>query len=413
MLIKGKNIELLAPAGNMERLVFALHYGADAVYCGGTKLGLRAQAGNFDLDQLHEAVEYTHSKNKKIYVTLNAYIKNSDLDGLSDYIKQLAQTGIDALIISDPATIMTAKEVAPDLELHLSTQANTLNYKAAKFWHDIGIKRVVLAREHSLEDIKMVNENTPESLELEAFVHGAMCVSYSGRCLLSNFFSGRDANQGECSQPCRWNYEIKHRGNDSELYPIEQDENGTYIMNSRDMMLIEHLEKLVDAGVSSFKIEGRMKTAFYVASVVNAYKMAFDDVFADKPFNAKLVDELNKLRHRPYSTGFYFPGTETEKTNGDIYLQTHDFVAVVKSYDAQNKRALIQQRNRFFEGDELEVLSPMNLDKKLTAKNITTLKGEIIQSASHPMEELWIDSDVELCEMDILRKKLGPSDKIR
>lgn len=401
-----KRIELLAPAGNRERLDFALHYGADAVYCGGKQLSLRSFADNFSLDELKSAASYAHSLGRRVYVAVNAFVRNKDLAPLAEYIGELEKIGADAIIATDPAVILAAREHAPKLELHISTQANTLNVAAARFYHSLGAKRIILARELTLDEIKEIRDGTPDDLELEAFVHGAMCISYSGRCLLSKVLNGRDGNRGECAQPCRLGYEIRERGGDGEFLPVEQDEHGTYLLNSNDLMLLEHLDKLIDAGVTSLKIEGRMKTAFYVASVVNVYRMALDAIKEGRPFDPAWLAELNKLRHRPYSTGFVF-GDSAESMTGDQYLQTHDFVAVVLAYDAATSRALVEQRNRFFAGDTLEVLSPGLLDGRVAVQKIVDMDGQAQQSAPHPQQRLYLTVDKPLQPRDILRKSFA------
>lgn len=398
--------ELLAPAGNMERLEFAVHYGADAVYCGGKKLGLRSFATNFTMEEMQEAAKLVHSLDKRIYVTLNAFMRNSDLADLPGYIADIVHTGIDALIVTDPAAIVMIKKYAPQIELHISTQANVLNYETANFYHKIGAKRIILARELSLDEIRTIRDHTPQTLELEAFVHGAMCISYSGRCLLSNFFSGRDGNRGECNQPCRFNYEIREKGKDGDWYPIEQDENGTYILSSRDLMMLSHIDKLIDAGICSLKIEGRMKTSFYVASVVNAYRIALDSLKEGKPIDNKLLAEMDKLRHRPYTTGFYLGDCEREYTKGNCYIQSHEFVAKVLMYDADNKRALVEQRNRFFVGDSLEVLTPGCLPYIVKVDSITNLDGESQEAAPHPKQKVWLAIETPVKPMDILKRKI-------
>lgn len=399
--------ELLAPAGNFDRLKFAVAYGADAVYCGGKQLGLRSFAENFTADEMKEAAKYCHDRGKKLYVTVNAFLKDSDMGVLDAYLDELGESGADALIVTDPAVIMTAKKRIPNMELHLSTQANTLNSRTAAFWHELGVKRIVLARELSLDEIKEIRRNTPDSLELEAFVHGAMCVSYSGRCLLSNYLHGRDGNRGACVQPCRWKYELREKGKDGLWMPVEEDDRGTYFLNSRDLNMVAHLAALREAGICSFKIEGRMKTVFYAAAVTNAYRVALDDAIAGRPFNPAVQEELEKLSHRPYSTGFYFPGAQTEHTLGNDYLQSYDFVAIVRETDEESGRALIEQRNRFFSGDTLEVLSPGSLGQTFRVLSIEDLEGTARESAPHPCEKLWIKTDLPLKAGDLLRKKIG------
>jgi putative protease len=300
--------ELLAPAGNMERLVTALRFGADAVYLGAEAMSLRNYADNFTADGLSEACAYAHARGKRVYVACNAFARDTDLRALPALLRQIRAAGADALIVNDAGVIRVARDTVPELPLHLSTQANTLNAEAAMFWHEAGIRRIVLARELSLAEIKEMRAALPDALELEIFVHGAMCVSYSGRCLLSNYIAGRDSNRGECAQPCRWTYELRERGHNGAYFGIEQDALGTYILNARDMNLIEHLPAVIETGACSLKIEGRMKSIAYVATVVNAYRMALDRYAAapDEPLPAELSKELDYASHRPYTTGFAF-----------------------------------------------------------------------------------------------------------
>lgn len=399
-------MELLSPAGNFERLKYALHYGADAVYCGAKSFGLRAMAENFTFDELLEAANYAHARSRRIYVTVNAFLRNEDLKALPETLKNLQNCGVDALIVSDPAVIEASLTHTPQMELHLSTQANTTNAASARFWHALGIKRVVLARELSMGEIQEIRRETPKTLELEAFVHGAMCVSYSGRCLLSNFLNGRDGNRGECVQPCRWEYELRERGKDGLWMPVLEDERGTYLLNSRDLNMIAHLKELQNAGVASAKIEGRMKTALYVAAITNAYRLALDDLAAGKPFDERLEAELEKPRHRPYTTGFYFGGGPTEQTDCNDCPQTHEFVAAVLESDPANSRALILQKNRFFATDVLERLTPGGLGKALSVIRLETEAGQAVSCAPHPAQRLWLYAEEPLKPMDILRKKL-------
>lgn len=399
-------MELLSPAGNFERLKYALHYGADAVYCGAKSFGLRAMAENFTFDELSEAAKYAHARNRRIYVAVNAFLRNEDLKALPETLRTLQSCNVDALIVSDPAAIEACKAHIPQMELHLSTQANTTNAASALFWHALGIKRIVLARELSMEEIREIRRETPDTLELEAFVHGAMCVSYSGRCLLSNFLNGRDGNRGECVQPCRWRYEIRERGKDGLWMPVEEDGRGTYLLNSRDLNMIAHLGELQKAGVASAKIEGRMKTALYVAAVTNAYRIALDDLAAGKPFDERLEAELEKPRHRPYTTGFYFGKGPAEQTDCNDCPQTHEFVAAVLESDPANSRALILQKNRFFAADVLERLTPGSLGKALSVVRLETEAGEAVSSAPHPAQRLWLYTEEPLKPMDILRKRL-------
>ena len=354
-------IELLAPAGSMEKLKTAFYYGADACYFAGTSFGLRAFAQNFDQDELKKAVDYAHSIGKKCYITVNIIAHNRDFPTLPDYIKYLDSIGVDALIVADMGVMRIIKDVAPNMDIHVSTQANITNKYTAKAFVDLGAKRLILARELSLEEIKEIREYVPKDVEIECFVHGAMCISYSGRCLLSNYFCGRDANHGECVQACRWDYAIARKDKQSEKFEVLEDERGTYILNSKDLCMIEYLDKLVDAGITSFKIEGRMKSAYYVATVVNAYRRAFDYLkkckVEGKQYSApqNLIDELEQTSHRRYTTGFYFGADDKEFLKNSQPVQESEFVAVVKQ-PSKDGRVLIEMRNRFALGDTLEVI---------------------------------------------------------
>ena len=395
-----KKAELLAPAGNMERLVTAIRFGADAVYLGTTAFSLRNMADNFTIDELRAAAEYAHARGVKIYVTVNAFLRDSELGSLPETLIALENAGADALIINDPSVIRTAKRVVPGLELHLSTQANTLNSEAALFWHEQGVKRIVLARELKLSEIAEMRRRLPESLELEAFVHGAMCVSYSGRCLLSNYIAGRDSNRGECVQPCRWSYEFRERGKSGEFFTLETEPGGSYIFNSRDMCMVEHLDDIINAGVVSLKIEGRMKSVLYVATVVNAYRMALDG--ADM---SVVLDELRRVSHRPYTTGFMLDNDgEMTAPDSGAYVQDYRIAAVVLGYDEASKTALIEQRNRFFDGDELSILSPGDVGRTFRVNGIRNEAGEAVSGAPHPCERLIIGCDEKLLEGDVLRQ---------
>ena len=402
--------ELLAPAGNMERFYTALRFGADAVYVGMRQMSLRNFADNFTLDQLFEACTFARKNNKRVYVAVNAFARNDELLSLPAFLRDLLSAGADALIVNDPGVIRITREHLPEMELHLSTQANTLNAHAATFWHEQGIKRIVLARELSLAEVRTIKEFVP-TLELEMFVHGAMCVSYSGRCLLSNYINGRDSNKGECAQPCRWTYELRERGKNGEYLSIEQDERGTYVLNSRDLNLLPRLHEVLSTGVDSLKIEGRMKSVYYVATVINAYRMALD-AYQNRPLQeppaAMLIEELEKASHRPYTTGFAFgdPGPEGQATHSASYVQTHELSAVVLEYDAVQGRALIEQRNRFFLEDTLEVLSPGSLGQSIVVSSMKTEEGEEVSAAPHPQQRLWISVDQPLHTGDMLRKKL-------
>lgn len=399
--------ELLAPAGSLEKLKTAINFGADAVYLGGNKLNLRAFANNFTNEELKEGIEFAHSRGKKVYVTLNVFPHNEDLDGLEEYLIELYEIGADAVIVSDPGIIMTAREVAPNLELHLSTQANSVNWRTCVFWHKMGVKRIVLARELSLEEIKEIRAKVPDTLELEVFVHGSMCMSYSGRCLLSNYMTGRDANRGECAQPCRYKYHLVEEKREGEYYPIMEDDNGTYIMNSKDLCMIEHIPELMDTGVVSFKIEGRMKSAYYVATVAKAYREAIDEYMKDPlgyKFKEKWLEDLDKPSHRKYYTGFYFDEENKQVQESSAYIRKYDIVGVVKNFDTSTNTATIEQRNKVFEDDIVEVLRPVGDNIEVTLKNMKDSKGQEIPSAPSAQMLFTVTVDEELRENDILIK---------
>ncbi|HBF86960.1 MAG TPA: peptidase U32 [Clostridiales bacterium] len=399
-------IELLAPAGNFSKLKTAVYFGADAVYLGGKDFSLRAQSDNFTEEEIEEAVGFAHGKNVKIYVTVNIFAKNSDFSETEKYFKFLESAGVDAALITDAGLIAQCKKVAPRLKIHLSTQANTLNKYAVKFWAEQGVERVVLARELSLSEIREISDFCPET-QLEAFVHGAMCISYSGRCLLSNYLNGRDANRGECVQACRWKYELKEYGKDGELYPIEEDGRGTYFLNSKDLNMIEHLGEMVSAGVSSFKIEGRMKSEYYLATVVNAYRRAIDDFLknGDNYDKNKYYYELLKTNHRAFTTAYAF-GENSETLNYENSQSSGErvFAAVVTEGYA-NGYFTVEMRNRFKKGDRLEVLSPSeNFNKTFIAEKMTDEEGNEISDAKIVQQKIRIYSDLPLRVGDILRK---------
>ncbi len=402
-------LEILAPSGNLSKLKTALYFGADAVYVGGKNFSLRSYSNNFTFDELKEAVVFTHNLNKKIYVTLNIFAKNSDFEEIKSYIKFLDEIGVDAVIVSDPGIIMLCREIAPNLTIHISTQANTLNKYSAKFWADFGVKRVILARELSLNEIKEIREFLPKDIEIEAFCHGAMCISYSGRCLLSDYFSGRKSNRGECVQECRWNYSIREKGSDGEYYDISQDDKGTYILNSKDLNMIDELDKMVDAGVVSFKIEGRMKSEYYLATVVNAYRRAMD---AYLKFGAKykendlFLTEVLKTNHRAF-TKAYMLGENHNTVNYDDTQSVGDrlFIAQVLGYNAKEKLAKIEMRNRFKKGDILEVLTPNDyLNEKIEVVELFDENNELIKDAKIVQQILYLRTEIPLKEGDILRR---------
>lgn len=398
-------IELLSPAGNRERLEYALAYGADAVYMAGSRYSLRAFADNFEPDELKRALELVHSKGKKAYITVNIYAHNSDIDGMEDYFRFLYDIGADAVLVSDLGVLEAAKKGAPELPVHISTQANVTNYAAARFFCNAGAERIVLARELSIEEIALIHQKVPQA-ELEAFVHGAACISYSGRCLLSDYLTGRSANQGKCAQPCRWGYELVPQGR-ADSFPIAQDERGTYILNSKDLCMIDHLGELADAGVTSFKIEGRMKTAYYTAAVTNAYRRAIDRLEAGLEPDPALKEELAKAANREFTTGFYFgPVQNGQRYESSKCRQSHEFSAVVLSSDGEY--LTLEQRNRFRVGDVLEVLSPepSRCGQKFTVESIISSQGCSVQAAPNPQERVKVPCTLRLEYMDILRRKL-------
>ena len=388
--------ELLAPAGDSERLAAAVEFGADAVYLGSDCFGMRTAAASFGGDELKKACDYAHSKGVKVYLTCNTVPRNSELCRLEAFFKFAEQSGVDAFIITDIGVMNLARKYAPDVEIHISTQAGITNYAAARAFYEMGAKRIVTAREISLEEIAEIRAKTPKELEIECFVHGAMCVSFSGRCLLSNYMTGRDSNRGDCAQPCRWRYSLLEEKRPGEYFPVEQDESGTYIMNSRDMCLIEHIPELAKAGIDSFKIEGRAKSAYYTAVSVNAYRCALDGYEASgfssdyKP-EQWIVDEVKKVSNRRYCTGFYFsdPMDDAQIFYEGGYVREWDVAAIADRWE--NGVLYASQRNRFFEGDELEVMIKGKKPFKVTVRNLKNADGEKIDNAPHPMMSLSFD----------------------
>ena len=404
-----KKPELLAPAGNMEKLKMALLYGADAVYLGGKAFGLRAFGGNFTNEELQEAVDFAHKLGKKIYVTVNIFPHNSDIAKLPVYLTFLNEIKVDAIFVADLGVCTLAKEYAPDVELHISTQANNTNWAAVNAWAELGASRVVLAREMSLEEVKEIREKC--SVELEMFVHGAMCISYSGRCLMSNYLTGRDANRGSCAQPCRWNYALVEEKRPGQYFPVLEDERGTYIFNSKDMCLLPYLPDVIASGVDSLKIEGRMKSVHYAASVVKAYREAIDSYFAaPEQFEVKKewVEELDKVSHRAYTTGFYY-GRPTEKDQiygTSSYTQTSDFVGLVLDYDEKTGFATVEQRNNMKVGQEIEIFQPHLAGYRQILQEMYNDEGEAIQVAPHPQQIVKIRMDRPVEPYGILRRDI-------
>ena len=402
-----KNLELLAPAGNFSKLKTAICYGADAVYLGGKEFSLRAQADNFSNEEILKAVEYAHAKNVKIYVTVNIFARNYDFEKAKEYFVFLQNANVDAVLITDVGLISVCKEVAPNLSIHLSTQANTLNKYSVKFWGEMGVERVVVARELSLAEIKEITEFCP-NVQIEAFIHGAMCISYSGRCLLSNYFNGRDANRGECVQACRWHYELREKSKEGDYYPIEEDGRGTYVLNSKDLNMMNYIGEMIKAGIVSFKIEGRMKSEYYLATVINAYRRAIDEFckIGDKyKENTMFYDELLKTNHRVFTTAYMLSdNAETVNYEDCQSLGDRTFIANVVE-DFNGEYFVVQMRNRFKKGDELEILSPSNnFNKKIIVDKVTDEEGSIVEDAKLVQQRLRVYSNLDLKCGDILRR---------
>lgn len=402
-----KKLELLAPVGDKERLEAAVYFGADAVYFAGKKFGLRALASNFDENEIKEAVEFCHEHNVKVYITVNILAHNADFTGMVDYLKYLDSVHVDGVIVSDLGIAHLVKEYT-NVELHVSTQANITNKESAKIWVKLGAKRLVLARELNVQEIKEIKEAVGENIDIECFCHGAMCISYSGRCLLSNYFVGRDSNRGACAQPCRWNYALYSKNEQNpidEYFPVEEDARGTYILNSKDMCLIEHIKELSEAGIVSFKIEGRMKSTYYVATVVNAYRRAIDNYLDNKEPDFDYIKELQKTSNRSFTTGFYFNSNQKTNKDSSLLAQTYDYVAIVVE-DAKDGFVQVEHRNKFIVGDELEVLSPSDcFCKKIKVEEVKDENGILLQEIKKVKQRVWIKTDLPLRKNDILRKK--------
>lgn len=402
--------ELLAPAGDLEKLKIAILYGADAVYIGGEAYSLRAKAKNFDREKMAEGIAFAHAHGAKVYVTANIYAHNADFEGMADYFKEIAALGADAVLVSDLGVFSVAKEAAPDLEIHVSTQANNTNYQSANMWYRLGARRVVVARELSMKEIKEIREKIPADMEIEAFVHGAMCISYSGRCLLSNYLSGRDANKGACAHPCRWKYHLVEETRPGEYMPVEENERGTYIYNSKDLCMIDHIPDLVDAGVVSLKIEGRMKTPFYVGTVIKAYRQAIDDYFTSPALYAqnlpKYMEEVSKASHREYTTAFYYgkPDGNQQVYTNNSYIREYDFIGVVQQDSDADGYAWIEQRNKFSVGEEIEVMPAKGNSFSMVVTEICNEAGEAVTSAPHPQERLKVKFSQPVKAFDMMRK---------
>ena len=405
----GRNIELLIPASSLEVLKVAVMFGADAVYIGGEAFGLRAKAKNFSLEEMKEGVEFAHAHDVKVYVTANILAHNKDLDGAREYFEELKQVGMDALIISDPGMFTIAKEVLPDVDIHISTQANNTNYATFNFWYKMGARRVVTARELSLEEIKTIRKNIPDDLEIETFIHGAMCISYSGRCLLSSFMAGRDANQGACTHPCRWKYSVVEESRPGEYMPVYENERGTFIFNSKDLCMIEHIPELVEAGIDSFKIEGRMKTALYVATVARTYRLAIDDYLRDPEYYRSRIpfykSEISKCTYRQYTTGFFFgkPDKDTQIYDSNTYEHEYTYLGIVGDCNGDGLYS-VEQRNKFSVGETIEVMKPDGTNIECSVIEIKDDEGNSMECAPHPKQKLWINLGTKLDRYDILRR---------
>lgn len=409
-----RKTELLVPASSLEVLKVAVIFGADAVYIGGEVYGLRAKAKNFTMAEMAEGIEFAHEHGVKVYVTANILAHNDDLDGVREYFKELKDIKPDGLIIADPAIFMLAKEICPEIERHISTQANNTNYGTYKFWYELGAKRVVSARELSLNEIKEIRKNIPDELEIETFIHGAMCISYSGRCLLSNYFTGRDANQGACTHPCRWKYAVVEEERPGEYLPVYENERGTYIFNSKDLCMIEHIPDLLESGIDSFKIEGRMKTALYVATVARTYRKAIDDCMESKEKYLANLDwykeQIAACTYRQFTTGFFYgkPSEDSQIYDNNTYNVGYTYLGVVGKTNSQGLSA-IEQRNKFSVGETIEIMRCNGDNISVVVKRITDEDGNEMDACPHPKQKLWIDLGVELQEFDILRRRESPN----
>ncbi len=400
--------ELLIPAGSLEVLKTAVAFGADAVYIGGEAFGLRAKAKNFEKDEMEEGIRFAHAHGVKVHVTANILAHNGDLPGAEEYFKELKALKPDALIVADPGMFLMAKRICPEIDIHISTQANNTNYETFKFWYGQGAKRVVSARELSLEEIREIRENVPQDMEIESFIHGAMCISYSGRCLLSSYLTGRDANQGACTHPCRWKYAVMEESRPGEYFPVVENDRGTYIFNSKDLCMIEHIPEMIEAGIDSFKIEGRMKTVLYVATVARAYRKAIDDYLeSEEKYRANMGwyrAEVAKCTHRHFTTGFYFgkPNEETQIYDASTYVNEYTYLGTVEEVDGKG-RARISQRNKFCVGDRIEIMKPDGRNMETKVLSLTTENGEEVESAPHPKQILFVEMDKGADKGDIVR----------
>ena len=405
-----RKTELLVPASSLEVLKIAVIYGADAVYIGGEAFGLRAKAKNFTPEEMREGIDFAHAHQVKVYVTANILAHNEDLDGVESYFKELEEMKADAIIISDPGIFAIAKKVCPEMEIHISTQANNTNYGTYLFWHQLGAKRVVSARELSLKEIKEIRNHIPEDMEIETFIHGAMCISYSGRCLLSNYFTGRDANQGACTHPCRWKYSVVEEKRPGEYFPVYENERGTYIFNSKDLCMIEHVPEMMESGIDSFKIEGRMKTALYVATVARTYRKAIDDYLVSPQLYKDHLpwyrEQISNCTYRQFTTGFFFgkPDETTQIYDSNTYLKGYTYLGMIGKANEAGYYSL-EQRNKFWLGEEIEVMKPNGDNILVKVLKILDENGQEMDSAPHPQQQLYIDLGMNLDEFDILRRQ--------
>ena len=403
-----RDVELLIPASNLEVLKVAVLYGADAVYIGGEMYGLRAKAKNFSMEDVKEGIEFAHKHGVKVYITANIVAHNEDLEGIRKYFEELKEIKPDALIISDPGVFMIAKEVCPDIDRHISTQANSTNYATYKFWYDQGASRVVSARELSLEEIKDIRAHIPDDMEIESFIHGAMCISHSGRCLLSNYFTGRNANSGECTHPCRWKYSVMEQTRPGEYMPVYENERGTYIFNSKDLNMIEYIDQILDAGIDSFKIEGRMKTALYVATVARTYRKAIDDYLEDpKKYEANMPwyrDQISNCTYRQFTTGFFYGPTthESQIYDNNTYVKKYTYLGLAGSSDEQGFVEM-EQRNKFAVGDQVEIMKPSGENVLVTVEKMKDEDGRFIENCPHPKQKIHVLFSQKPDELDLIR----------
>lgn len=403
-----KKPELLIPASSLEVLKTAVLFGADAVYIGGEAFGLRAKAKNFSVEEMRQGIAFAHDHGVKVHVTANILAHNKDLKGAKAYFYELKEMKPDALIIADPGMFMLAKKICPEIEIHVSTQANNTNYMTYLFWHNLGAKRVVSARELSLDEIKEIRSRIPADMEIESFIHGAMCISYSGRCLLSSYFTGRDANQGACTHPCRWKYAVMEESRPGEYLPVYENERGTYIFNSKDLCMIEHIPEMIAAGIDSFKIEGRMKTALYVATVARTYRKAIDDYFESEEIYRENMDwyrsEISKCTYRQFTTGFYFgrPDENAQIYDSNTYVNEYIYLGMIEEV-SDNGQVKIEQKNKFSVGDDIEIMKPCGENIEVRVLSLSTTEGEKVESAPHPQQILWVELSHPAKQYDLLR----------